>query len=506
MTTRPFTPAALLIITITGAAMAGTPTKPFEAVPELQGLTARWAEGAEAFRVPGYSVAVIKDGAIIALEGFGRRDVGDDKPVTPDSMFYIASLTKTYTTMGVLALVDDGKVELDAPVKRYLPRFELADADATASITVRDLLCHKPGINSFALDFLESYTGQISEDRFYEWLSVIEPTMQVEYSNQHFTLVGRIIDAVSGKPWQEFLDERIFDPAGMFRTTTYASTMYGDADAAFPMEGSKDAWSRCAIRKSDRVMHAAGGMGTSAADGARWVMLQLNNGEIGGTRVISKEMSVESHKLQSKDPRARDPLDRIEGYGLAWFRGAYRGHGPYFEHNGDYVGARAHLSFIPGSGIGVVMLANSSPGGYALSDIVSIDIYDRLLGETGHPDLLPMFVHHAGRIFAGMDGDQTARTPVTATTLSAGLDLYVGTFTSRLWGDLSIAVEDGALTGHIGDMPITIVSTGGKDQIALSTPDGTYDTSFVISDEGSIDAVIVTIPEFDPIRFVRVPS
>ena len=117
-----------------------------------------------------------------------------------------------------------------------------------------------------------------------------------------------------------------------------------------------------------------------------------------------------------------------------------------------------------------------------------------------------MFVKQAGRTFAELDGAQTARTPVTATTLSAGLDLYVGTFTSRLWGDLSIAVEDGALTGHIGDMPITIVSTGGKDQIALSTPDGTYDTSFVISDEGSIDAVIVTIPEFDPIRFVRVPS
>jgi CubicO group peptidase (beta-lactamase class C family) len=503
MNARTIPIATAIAATMCVAARADTTPPPFADVPELADLTERWAQAAEAFHVPGYAVAVVKDGEVMAMEGFGQRDVEADKPVTPDTMFYIASCTKTYTAMGVATLVEDGRVDLDAPVKTYLPRFALADEDATSNVTVRDLLCHRPGIDSGAIVFLDAYTGQITEDRYYHWLGQVEPTGEVRYTNVHFTLAGMIIEAVTGKTWKDYLDERIFTPAGMSRTTAYASALYGDRNAAFPLEGASPDWERCSVRKSDRVMHAAGGMGTSAADGAQWLRLCMSGGAVDGTRVLSTAMSSEMLQSQSLRAEPEGRIRRIEGYGLAWFRGTYRGHGPYFQHGGGYIGTAAHLSFLPEQGLGVVVLANSSPGGQAMCDIASIDVYDRLLGETGHDDLLPMYMNRAKQIFARLGEEHGAGDPVSPETLSAAPAAYVGTFSNRDWGDVSITVSEDGLEGSIGDLPLHL-TTRGKDEFHASTPSrDEYDGVFVFRQAGVVSGVTITSDGGPPIEFTR---
>ena len=262
-----------------------------------------------------------------------------------------------------MALVEDGMLELDAPVSQYLPQMKLADPELTFKLTVRDLLCHRHGLDSSPIVFNDAYSGQITDDLYYRLLSKVTPMGDVQYSNVHFTLLGRVIQAVSGQHWRDYLRDRVLQPGGMTRTTGYASIMYGDDNAAQPMMLINDEWVHSAVRKTDRTMHAAGGMGTTAHDLGRWLRINMNDGKIDGQQVVAAEhvqqMKTRVSELANRSGKIRQRV----GFGLGWFVGNYRDENhTYIEHGGGYVGTAAHVSFIPEKALGVGILANSSLG------------------------------------------------------------------------------------------------------------------------------------------------
>lgn len=433
---------------------------------DLQGLHERWQQAAAGLGVPGYSVAIVKDRKLYAFDSHGFGDAARTRPVGPETMFYIASATKTYTALALAVLADDGRVDLDAPVATYLDRFELADPEATRSVTIRDLLCHRPGIEMSPIVWLDAYTGQITEDRFYHWLKQARPSGEVTYSNVHFTIAGRVIEAVTGKKWQDFLQADLFEPLGMLRTTAYASRMYADPDCAFPMEEvAEGEFAETALRKTDRVMHAAGGMGTTAGDAARWIELFLNGGQLDEIPLVSPDVVEEALAYQSRLAAPGGVIRRRIGYGLGWFLGEFRGR-RYAEHEGGYAGTAAHLSFLPDDAMGVAVLANSSPGGQRLATLISIDVYDRLLGVREDPGLLPQMVAQAARERAPRAAarlEREQRRPVDAAGLGAPLEGLAGTYASEFLGELCLQVVDGQLEGRYGDLRLQLF-LGGPDQ------------------------------------------
>lgn len=486
----------------TVAGVAGAPavqTQPLPSVadvPELAGLAQRWRAGANALGVPGCSVAIVKDGKLLATDAFGVRNPAGD-PVDADTLFYIASCTKTFTAAALVALAEQEVVELDAPVNVYLPRFRVADDAASEQITVRELLCHRPGINSQAIVWLDAYTGEITEDRFYRWLARVEPTGQVQYTNVHFTIAGRVIEAATGKSWKDALDELLFQPAGMTRTTAYASRMYADANVALPMESGADGFVACSTRKTDRTMHAAGGTGTTARDAARWLLMQLRDGELESGPVLSVA-ATQLMRTRHSDSPPNGQIRRLDGFGLGWMLGTYRGR-PYVTHGGGYVGTAAHLSFLPDDGLGVVVLANGSPSGQALADVVSIDIYDRLLGESGHADLLPRYIE---RIKAGSDSDpQPASNLVSSGQLALDGSAYAGTYTNADWGSLTLVLREGELLANMGDLEVWLVALDAGAFAAHASSGGSYTGSFVLDGE-SVLAIELTDAD-GTIRFTR---
>jgi CubicO group peptidase (beta-lactamase class C family) len=240
-----------------------------EDVTELQGLSARWSAALETLEVPGFAVAVVKDGAVLALDAFGVRNVAAE-PATPDTCYYIASATKPFTAMAVCVLAGEGRLELDAPLKDVLPDFVLPSEELTEALTVRDLLCHRHGLECGPIVHRDAYAEEITDEIYFRLLRDAEIANDVRYSNIHFTLASRAIEAVSGLKWQDFLGQRLFKPAGMIRTTAYASEMYGQFEHAEPMLRIDGKWHRSPLVKTDRTMHAAGGMGTTARDAASW--------------------------------------------------------------------------------------------------------------------------------------------------------------------------------------------------------------------------------------------
>ena len=155
-----------------GASRAQSPR--LDDAPGFEGMRERWAGVMDEFDVPGLAVAIVRDGRIVALETFGVRapDAPGAKAAapTPETMFYIASITKTYLATAICALADDGLLALGDPVVDHLPRFALAGGSVPAAdeITIRDLLCHAPGIGEGSpIVMLDAYTGEITEDRYY---------------------------------------------------------------------------------------------------------------------------------------------------------------------------------------------------------------------------------------------------------------------------------------------------------------------------------------------------
>ncbi len=171
------------------------------------------------YHIPGMAVAVVQDDQVVLLKGYG--DAGHGRSVTPQSQFYIGSLTKSFTALGIMQLVEEGKIDLDAPVQRYLPWFKVADPEASATITVRNLLNQTSGLSDQgdpgASDYAPTLTKEV-EDLQYARLTAA-PGTQFQYFNQNYRTLGLLIETISGQPYADYLRDHILSPLQMHNTT-----------------------------------------------------------------------------------------------------------------------------------------------------------------------------------------------------------------------------------------------------------------------------------------------
>jgi CubicO group peptidase (beta-lactamase class C family) len=431
--------------------------------PDLAELTPRWEEAMRACGVPALAMVLVEGGEVVHRVTLGRRDPARAAPVTKDTIFYIASATKPYVAFALAQLAEQGKLELDAPVARYLPRFRLADPELTRTITVRDLLCHRHGLNSREIVLLDAYTGEITEDRYYRFLERVESPGRVEYTNVHFTLAGRVIEAVSGLSWRDYLARHVFEPAGMTRTTGYADWMYAQDDVAIPAVVVDGRPLATPVRKSDRTMHAAGGLGTSIDDLGRWLLLQLGRGALEGRRILSERGTAATWELTST-LRDEDPLGPSEGYALGWRRSSYRGH-LGLNHGGGYVGSASWVHFLPELGLGLAVVATGGEGASGACALVASDVYERLLADDQVRDLLPRLLERAR-------GAERAAPPGAAAAprleLARPLADYAGSYANEWLGTLTLTLRAGRLEARLGELALAL-ATSAPERVSLDS-------------------------------------
>jgi CubicO group peptidase (beta-lactamase class C family) len=442
-------------------------------------------------------VGVVAGDRIVLLEASGVRDIERDLPATPETPFYIASVTKTFLATAVMQLVEEGRLELDAPVVDYLPRFRLADSEAAASITVRDLITHARGINSFPVVFLDAYSGEITEDRYYHFLAEATPSGETAYTNVHFTLAGRVVEAVSSEPWRDYLAEHVFAPAGLTATTGYADEMYARENVAYPTVFRDGEIQLSGVRKTDRTMHAAGGLGSSARDLSRWILLHMNGGVIDGQRLLSAEGTAEMQRqhtsMYGSALGTQKALRTREGFGYGWMVGRYRDR-PYLQHGGGYVGSAALISFLPEERIGVAVVANTDGAGQQLCELITVDAIDRLLGRDGFEVNIADVEGYLERKVRM--STLAPREAAAAVDESLTLDLweYEGSYTNEHWGTVEIDYVGGELGMRLGDLTPVLTAAEGDDRfLAILVPGMSADGRFVV--EGGAAAAVVLVLE-----------
>ncbi|TDD73824.1 serine hydrolase domain-containing protein [Actinomadura rubrisoli] len=348
---------------------------------------ARLDELRAAHRVPGAALAVLAGGKIHELaSGVLHRETGVE--ATTDSVFLVGSLAKPYTATLVMQLADSGVLDLDAPVVSVLPEFATPDPDATKTITVRQLLSHTGGVtNDFTYD---SGRGDDCLAKYVEAARDVAldcpPGTAFSYGSLGYVVLGRIVEVLTGKTWDQALKDMLFTPLGLEHSMTLPEEALRFRAAMGHLgEPGQDpapapAW--------DLMPRSAGPYGrviVSAGDVARFAKMHLDGGLApDGTRILSAD-AVAAMRRREVDTPERWSMSAA-GWGLGWALHDWNG-ATGFGHDGNAVSQYSYLRVFPRAGVAVVLLANG--GGFArLYD----DLVRELLAELAGADMPPLFV------------------------------------------------------------------------------------------------------------------
>jgi CubicO group peptidase (beta-lactamase class C family) len=347
--------------------------------PELQQrldlLVEELEKQRQTLHVPGMAITVVKDDELILAHGFGVADVEAETPVNPETIFAIGSSTKAFTATVVGMLVDEGKMDWDDPVTKYLPYFEMNvnSDDESAEITLRDVLSHRTGFTRMGLLFA---SGQIPREEVLQDATKAEPYVPLRenfyYSNVMFMSAGIAAGVVEGADWDTLVKERIFKPLDMDSTTTSVTEAEKDSRLASGYLWDEDlqVYEEKPMRNVDNI-GPAGSINSNVLDMAQWLRLQLGRGEYEGRRLISEESLDETWTTQ---------IDITEsvGYGMGWMIREWKGQ-PVVEHGGNVDGFSAQVALLPESDMGFVLLTNASAS--SLPPLAINIVWDTLLGE-----------------------------------------------------------------------------------------------------------------------------
>jgi CubicO group peptidase (beta-lactamase class C family)/pimeloyl-ACP methyl ester carboxylesterase len=423
-------------------------TRPVRRGDQFAGMDPYVRAALKKWEVPGLAIAVVKDGKVVLARGYGVCEVGKDRKVSADTAFPIASCAKSFVASAVGLLVEEGKLRWDDPVAKHLPDFELADRYLTEHVTLRDLLCHRTGLRR--ADLLADGTGFDAREilrRLKHLEPIAELRTQHSYNNHMYTALGEVVTRVAGRPWEQFVTERIFLPLDMKSTTARVADV--SADRLALRHWRSDAG--IVARPADNDMYSTVG------DLAQWLKLQLAEGTCGDRRLLRPETVREMHALQSSIPVTSRPKDNIHaaqffGSGLGWWVVDYRGH-KTVSHSGAW---GAWMAIMPDETLGVVVLSNLDQE--YLAALLVYDVADAYLvgPETawnpGKWESTWLRNEPVGAAYRPRDESRArlGKTRTAGTRPSLPLEKYAGTFDSKLYGRLVVRHQGGRLSITFG--------------------------------------------------------
>lgn len=459
------------------------------------------------WNVPGMAVAVVKEGEVIFAEGFGKRDLDQDLPATPATLFAIGSCTKAFTATAMGILVDGGKLDWDRPVRTYLPSFKMFDAFTSERMTPRDLVTHRSGLPRHDLMW---YNSPRTRQEIFERLQYLQPSKDFrsvyQYQNLMYMTAGYLVGQISGLGWEAFVQQWILGPLGMASSNFSVLKSQESADFSLPFQEKDDQVRAIPFRNIDTV-GPAGSINSNVTDMSQWLLLNLNKGRHGQAQIISEGNLSQIHSPQMV---IQEPLKYAEilhtSYGLGWAIQPYRGR-LMLQHGGGIDGFSALTSFLPRDNLGVVVLTNLN--GTSLPTIITYNLYDRLLGLD--PILWSdRFKQDVAEIKAAAEKskEKTASQRKTGAQPSHPLADYTGDFEHPGYGLFSVELDRNELRASFNSMsfPLEHYHYDIFDLI-WELFDTRLKVSFFTDVKGNIQRLSVPLEAaVDEIVFTRIPE
>jgi CubicO group peptidase (beta-lactamase class C family) len=349
---------ALLTLAMLLPAISAGAMRTRNSPPDLAAIDAYVEAQQRDLGIPGLALGIVHGDQIVDLKGFGVADPSG-RAVTPQTPFMIGSVTKSFTAMAIMQLVEQGQVELDAPIQRYLPWFRVADEAASAQITVRQLLNQTSGLSRATGNQFQLSSDMRADalEQQARWLSTVQLTQPVgagfQYSNANWWPLGMLIQTVSGQPYEAYIQQHILAPLEMRRS----STAVADAQAQGLATGYRYWFGHylptdAAESGHYRGMLPQGGVIASAEDMAHYLIAQLNQGRYHGKAILSPAGMAEVQ-------RPAVPLGSADTfYAMGLDVGPINGV-PTVSHDGSMFNFHANLVLIPEGRWGVILLENA---------------------------------------------------------------------------------------------------------------------------------------------------
>lgn len=388
------------------------------------------------WKMPGFAVAIVKNDSVIFSKGYGVRDIRKSDPVNENTLFVIASCSKAFTTASLAILVDQGKIKWDDPVTKYLPDFQLYDPWVTKEITIRDLVSHKSGLETFSGDFLwinSTYDRKevIQRARYLKNTSSFRS--KYGYQNIMFIAAAEIIKAVTDTSWGDYINSHILKKIEMKNSNTSYAEFYKTINAS-KAHYTKD--NETKVYTDHQIDNAQGALGinSSAYDVAQWIRLQLGRGSYKGKRIFSERQSVEMWNNQTSIGQMN--------YGLGWFIRYWNGK-RMMNHGGGMPGFISDVTLMPEEKFGFVLLSNYDNGMVgAVRNYIS-DIFTNIEPRDWEKIMLDGYKRRMDMF--DKENKRREEIRVKDSNPSLPLEKYCGIYEDKMYGKTEVSLREGKL-------------------------------------------------------------
>ncbi|MFP4469097.1 MAG: serine hydrolase [Bacteroidales bacterium] len=474
---------------------------------QLHELKTYYENARQDWEVPGLAVAIVKDGEIIFSEGFGVRNIETGDRVTGQTLFPIASNTKAFTAATLAILVDEGKISWDDKVTQYIPWFKLYNPYVTENMTIRDLLTHRSGLATFSGDLLW-YGTDYSREEIIRRARHLKPAFgfreQFGYSNILYLTAGEIVPAVTNMSWDNFVEQKIFDPLNMERSITTTGKLDQFDNVATPHTGYQGEVIPIEYLNWDNIA-PAGSIISCVDDVSQWLIMQLNRGIYEGDTIFSSRRSREMWSPNtilgvSEYSERQWPSMFFRSYGLGWSLSNYLGR-KVIGHSGGYDGMISYTCLVPEEDLGFVILTNKNSSLYYPLVYKTLDVF--LGGEERDWSAFMLEMYRQQDSIAAVERKENEAARVKGTSPTLPLEAYTGTYGGQLYGNATVTLEEGQLKlrmlpaekfqgplthWHFNTFEITFPEFP-------SLPAGTV--TFVIDAEGKVEEMKIDVPNPD---------
>ncbi|HXB30621.1 MAG TPA: serine hydrolase [Puia sp.] len=401
---------------------------------------------------PGFAVVVVEKNKVVYANGFGFRNYEEKLPVTPNTLFAIGSCTKAFTASLIGELAAKGDLDIDKPVRNYLPDLKFFNDDMNDRITLRDMMCHRTGLPRH--DFAWYLFSTTTRDSLVKRLQYLEPSARVrdkwQYNNFMFMLQGVVVEKITHQTWETNIKNNIFLPLGMNHSNTSIADMEKDPDAALGYE-IKDSANIRRIHKLEYfhidAMGPAGSINSSVMDMSNWLITWIHGGKFNNKEIIPAGFAKEAMSSQmiagSGFPEADTKDLQFSNYGFGWSLASYRGH-YRVEHGGNIDGFSASTSFFPSDSIGIVVLTNQNAS--SIPSIVRNILADKILGLKYYDWNSYMWNNYAKMKQEEKEAESSKVKSDKARTIpSHPLKNYTGLFNNKGYGSMDIFIDHDSL-------------------------------------------------------------
>ncbi|RYY33161.1 MAG: serine hydrolase [Sphingobacteriaceae bacterium] len=392
------------------------------------------------WRIPGAAVCIVKDNKVVLMKGYGIKELGLNNKVDENTLFMIGSNTKAFTATALAMLETEKKLSLNEKVTKYIPEFKLESKPATELVTVRDLLCHRLGLETFQGDFT-FYNSNHTRDEIIKKMSLLKAPYSFRtiwgYSNAAYLTAGEIIPKVAKQNWDIYLKEKIFAPLGMGNTLGLSAAMPKAINKAVAHTITDGRLIAVPYAQLDN-MAPAGAISSTVNDMSKWILALLNEGRVGKKQVIPEaaiQATRQPHDIVGSTNDG-DGQTSFKLYGLGWFIQDYHNH-RIVMHDGGITGFVSSVTLVPQDNLGIIILTNTDQNN--LIDALRwevLDAYFKLPYRNYSDASLKEYKAYTAKELA--EDKKKRDTVLTNPRTALSISYYEGKFNNPVYGSLTV--------------------------------------------------------------------